>query len=115
MTAELSEINEKLKALITNQDAQIRLVIQTGHDETEMVATSDGYLRLVQFLIEFILNARAKETNIWDIYGHPLPASAAIRSLFRENFEVCINSVMLAETQEEVGQVAQAFWDGSPG
>src|SRR5665213_1122495 len=42
MTEELTDINEKLKALIADQNAHIRLVIQTGHDETGMVATTDG-------------------------------------------------------------------------
>lgn len=115
MTEELSEINEKLKALITDQDAHIRLVIQTGHDETGMVATADGYLRLAQVLIEFVLSARAEEAQTWDISGHSLPSSTAIYHLFRENYEICIDTTTLAETQEEVSQVAQAYWEASPG
>ena len=114
MIVELSEINEKLKTMITNQDAQIRLVIQTGYDETVMVATADGYLRLAQVLVEFILKAKAKETDIWDLYGHPVPGSTTINHLFRENYEVCIDTVVLAETQEEVSQIAQAFLKASP-
>ena len=112
-TAELSEISEKLKAMIADHDSQIRLVVQTGHDETGMVATADGYLRLAQVLIEFVVSAKAQETKTWDIYGHSLPGSTAINDLFRENYEVCIDTTMLAETQEEVGQIAQAYWDGS--
>ena len=100
--------------MITNQDAQIKLVIQTGYDETGMVATTDGYLRLAQVLIEFILSAQAKETDVWNLYGHPVPGSSAISQLFRENYEVCIDTVALAETQEEVTQIAQAFLQGSP-
>ena len=60
-TAELSEISEKLKAMIADHDSQIRLVVQTGHDETGMVATADGYLRLAQVLIEFVLSVKAEE------------------------------------------------------
>lgn len=114
MTAELSEISEKLKALIADHDSQIRLVVQTGYDETGMVATTNGYLRLAQVLIEFVLSAKAQETETWDIYGHSLPGSVAINSLFRENWDVCIDTTMLAKTQEEVGQIAQAYWDRSP-
>ena len=114
LTAELSEIREELKAMIADHDSQIRLVVQTGHDETGMVATADGYLRLAQVLIEFVLRAETQETETWDIYGHSLPGSTAIDDLFRENHEVCIDTTMLAETQEEVSQIAQAFWDGSP-
>jgi len=114
MTADLQDINEKLKALIAHQDAQIRLVIQTGTDETGMVATTDGYLRLAQLLIEFILKAKEEEAEIWSIYGHQLPGSSAIYDVFRENFEVSIDTLMLAENQLEVSQIAQAFWDASP-
>jgi len=114
LTAELSEISEELKAMIADHDPQIRLVVQTGYNETGMVATADGYLRLAQLLIEFVLSAKAQETKTWDIYGHSLPGSTAINGLFRENWEVCIDTTMLAETQEEVSQIAQAFWDGSP-
>lgn len=114
MTEELSDINEQLKALIVDQDAHIRLVVQTGYDEAGMVATTDGYLRLAQVLIEFILKVKAEETEVWDLFGHHLPGSTAINSVFRENFDVGIDTVMLAETQEEVSQVAEAFWQGSP-
>ncbi|MES2464022.1 MAG: hypothetical protein V4671_25910 [Armatimonadota bacterium] len=114
MTSELNEINDKLNSLIYNRDAQIRLVVQTGYDETGMVATNDGYLRLAQIVIEFLLKAEAKETETWDLYGHLLPGSTTINNVFRGNFEVCIDTLALANTQEEVNQVAQAFSQGSP-
>ena len=114
LTAELSGISEELKAVITDHDSQIRLVVQTGYNETGMVATADGYLRLAQVLIEFVLRAETQETETWDIYGHSLPGSTAINGLFRENWDVCIDTTVLAETQEEVSQIAQAYWDGSP-
>jgi hypothetical protein len=112
--SELSEINDKLKAMVGDQDATIRLVIQTGHDEIGMVGTADGYLRLAQVVIEFLLKAKAEETKIWDLYGHSLPGSTAINEVFRGNDEVCIDTLALAETQDEVSQVAQAYWEGSP-
>ena len=68
------------------------MVIQTGYDETGMVATADGYLRLAQVLVQFILKAKAKETDNWDLYGHHVPGSTTVNHLFRENYEVRIDT-----------------------
>lgn len=110
----LSEVHDKLKAMAADPSSQIRLVVQTGYDETGMVATADGYLRLAQVLVEFVLNAEAKQTETWDVHGHSVPGSTAVSKLFRENHEVCIDTTMMARTEEEVSQIAGAFWRGSP-
>ena len=116
MTTELSEINEKLKGMIVNQEARIRVTVQTGYNECGMVATADGYLRLAQSLVEFILKAQAKETETWITHGcdKALPGSAEIGRLFHGADEVQLDTVELAETEEQANQVAEAVWLGSP-
>ena len=63
-TAELAEINENLKSMVADQEAKIRCVVQTGCDETGLVATTDGYLRLAQTLVEFVLQAESQEMQV---------------------------------------------------
>ena len=114
MTSELTGISENLKGMIADQDSQIRIVIQTGYDEAGMIATTDGYLRLAQFLIDFVLKAKTQDMEVWDIYGSPLPGSSAIGYLFNGTDEVRIDSVMLAATEDDVNQMSQAFRINSP-
>ena len=78
MTLELTEIYETLKGMIASQESQTRIVIETGYDEAGMIATIDGYLRLAQFLIDFVLKSKAQESDIWNTYDHLLPGSSAI-------------------------------------
>jgi len=111
---ELSEINESLKSAITDQAARIRIAIETGYDEAGMVATRSGYLRLAQFLVEFVLKAEAQQTETWQVYGLALPGSSAIGYLFGPVDEVKIDSLMLAATEREVNETADAFLRDSP-
>ena len=114
MTAELRQINEALQILIADQSARIGVTVETGYDELNLVATSDGYLQLAQALVEFVLEAEAQQTESWTKDGLTLPGSSAIRLLFGLNYEVDINSLSLASTQAEVQQAVEYFRRMSP-
>jgi hypothetical protein len=54
----LSEISKALESLIQSQEACVYTFVETGYDETGMVATADGYLRLAKELINFVVAAQ---------------------------------------------------------
>lgn len=114
MTAGLAEVNEMLKSMIFDQEAKVRVVVETGYDEAGLVATTDGYLRLAQTLVDFLLQSEAQETQVWDIYDKHLPGSTTIRHTFAAGDEIVLDTTMLAQTQEEANEVAEAFLGGMP-
>ena len=97
MSADLSEISESLKRMITNPEARLRFVVETGTDEAGMVATASGYLRLAQALVEFVARAEAGETESWTVNDSLLPGSTTTGALFGLD-EIRIDFVMLAAT-----------------
>ena len=114
MTAELKEIEESLKNLVSDPDARIGVIVETGNDELGLVATADGYLRLAHALVEFILKARQGNTATWTMDGLTMPGTATVGKLFGLNFIVEVNTLSLASTQAEVQQLVEYYRDDLP-
>ena len=114
MAMELSEISTALGALVSEDKPSIRMVVQTGYDETGLVATADGYLCLAQVLVDFVLAARSQQTDNISIDGVSMPTSGVVYSLFRANSEIAIDGLMLASSEDEVKQIAEYYLWGSP-
>ena len=73
-----------------------------------------GYLRLAQTLVQFVQQANAQELQTWNIYNKHLPGSTAINHNFAALGEIAFDTIMLAQTQEEVSEVAETFRGGMP-
>ena len=114
MAMELNEISTALGDLVSEGRTSIRMVVQTGYDETGLVATADGYLRLAQTLVDFVLAAQRQQTETITYGSLTLPTSGAIYSLFHENFEIAIDNLTLASSEDEVKQIADHILRGSP-
>ena len=114
MAMELGEISAALKVLISEEKPNVRMVVQTGYDETSLVATASGYLRLAQVLVDFVLTARNQQTETISIDGVSMPTSSTAYPLFQANPEIAINNIMLASSEDEVKQIAEYYLWGSP-
>ncbi len=114
MTAELKEIEESLKKLVSDPDARIGVIVETGHDELGLVATADGYLRLAHALVEFVRKARQGSTGSWTMDGLTLPGTATVGEIFGLNFIVEVDTLSLASTQAEVQQLVEYYRDDLP-
>jgi hypothetical protein len=94
---------ENLKPVVlipqTEPTPKLRIVVETGYDEAGLVATKAGYLQLAQRLLEFVASGESE---------------SSVSDLFMGGDEVRIDTLMLAQTQEEVNELAEAFLLGSP-
>lgn len=114
MTTELKEIEESLKNLVSDSDARIGVIVETGHDELGLVATADGYLRLAHALVEFVRKAQHGNTETWTMDGLTLPGTATVGEIFGLNFIVDVDTLSLASTQAEVQQLVEYYRDDLP-
>ena len=113
MNTKLAEISESIQSLIDNQNARLRIVVQTGYDESNLVATNDGFLRFAKALVDFVLASKEQKTEIWDIYGRNIPGDSSIHLLFGPD-EVQIATFQMAESEDQVRQIAEDYYVNSP-
>jgi hypothetical protein len=113
-TDSLNEISKSLETHIQNQEAQVYTFVETGYDETGMVATADAYLRFAKELIDFVAAAQQgkyQNCSYGEVQG---PCSAAVGYVFSSISDVELDSAMLVNTEHEAEQAIRYFQPESP-
>lgn len=116
MSHSLEHISQLLEANVSNQEAQVFTTVQTGFDETVLIATADGYLRLAKALIDFVDAVQNRSGELYDgsTNGVHHFSSAAIGSIFHWLGEVQLDSTFLVQTEAEAEQLTRRSQQDSP-
>ena len=105
----LSAISKALEAHIQNQEARVYTFVQTGYDETGMVATADGYLRFAKGLIDFVVAAQQGKYEMLSYGGIQGPGDCSIGDVFDPISDVELDSALLVNTEDEAEQAIRYF------
>ena len=109
MNESLEKISKTLGSLIQNPEARVFTCVQTGYDETGIVATADAYLRFAKELIDFVVAAQSgqfQNCSYGEVQG---PCDSSVGSVFSPISEVKLDSALLVKQEEEAEKAMSHF------
>jgi hypothetical protein len=110
----LNDISKALESHMQNQEARVYAFVETGYDETGMVATADGYLRFAKELIDFVVAAHQGRCDICSYGEIEGPCDSSVGDVFSSISDVELDSAMLVRTEDEAEQAIRYFQQDSP-
>jgi hypothetical protein len=105
----LYDISLALEYHIQNPEAEVFTFVQTGYDETSVVATEDGYLKLAKEIIDFLIATREGKCQPYSIGNIQGQGDCSVGSVFSSISDVELDSLMLVNTATEAEKVIRYF------